>query len=529
MPSHANKQVNITQNQNTPSVPRFIIRTMQDDLNALKGQPIKQIIIEPRSQIKTSLKPKPQVKTIQKPKPAVIQQIQPAQQKPEIKITQTPKTATTTAPAPKEPERPAQILQKPESSIFLKQNRELEEMKIQLHKSRQIPAEQATLIQQLKNELNISKEENITLNSKLEQQNAQSSKLQAFQIKIQELTQKSAQASAQAEELKTNLNTKDLVLQKTEQENISLKNSLSQLQQEDEQIKTKISGLQTEKTQLNNIITSLQTEISQLRQSLEQKPIKQAEPIVPPAEKKSFKIPKQKIILGFVILILLASLTVLVYSIIKNSGESSEPITPIEPDKPQIPIIKIETPKSLIPVEKTLILDIEQNEDTLNQIKKFLEQNQPLPRISQLALRRSDKFINLKELLSSLKISIPTRIENNLANLYTLLVFTQEGNNLQLGLVLQTKNTLPVLAELSYWQKNMIYDLRSLFISNNISETEKFLINNREYPNIIIHFQDTADLNNSLHYAIVKNNLIITPSQNSFKTILNTLLSQPVE
>ena len=526
MPSRQNTQTKTTaQLQNTQSVPRFIIRTMQTDLARLANKKIEQITIQPK-----------------------IQNIQIKQERPKKNQTQAPKPLVSkTLIAPEKPQK--NTLSTLEQKLKPK-NDEIDQLQYKLKQQNQ---------------------ETILLKQSLaEQQAMQISESQALQTKIKELEQKSAQANAQNKRLQTDLNTKNADLQKIQQENMSIKNKFSQFEQEKNQLNEQFTNLQAQKTKSDNTITQLQTQNNQLKQSLEQKPepktptIAQAptkqelppQPQIQPKPelqfqhhkqasmipatkssetqeitakpiKKSFRISRQKIILGSIIFILLISFSVLVYFILKSPAQPKEPkpIIPPETQEPQVPIIETETPKSLIPVEKTLILEIQQDIEVIGQIKNFLEQNQPLPRINQLIFKKSGKFIDLKELLSSLKISIPLRIKDNLREQYTLLAFIQD-NNYQLGFVLQTKNTLPVLAELSFWQKNMIYDLKALFISNNIPETDKFLINHRESPNNRIHFQDTADLSNSMHYAMIKNNLIITPSQNSLRAVLNALLSQ---
>lgn len=320
------------------------------------------------------------------------------------------------------------------------------------------------------------------------------------------------------------------------------------------QLKQNIDISTKQRSQDQNTINQLQATISSLKQSIAEqkqlrpKPIIQPQanavleprqPIAKPSlqitpQKKTIKKTKQGLVMSILIIILLITLGVLVYFIFFNKPESKqiikqepEIIIEPEPDAETQPITSepiITVPKSLIPVEKDLILNINAEKEVLSQIKSFLDQTLDSARISQLVLAEDNQPVNLNTLLSKLKIFLPERIKNNLAQDYTLLSFAP-NNHFELGLILKINNTLPVLSELSFWQKNISYDLKSLFIDQQIPETTEFRINNQEYPNIVIHFQNTSDLENSLHYTISQNNLIITPSSSAIHLILNSMLN----
>ena len=130
-----------------------------------------------------------------------------------------------------------------------------------------------------------------------------------------------------------------------------------------------------------------------------------------------------------------------------------------------------------------------------------------LPNIPQIVQTKTDKPLNLPPDLTYKD--------------YNLLVFPDK----KLGLVLQVSNVLESLAEMVFWEKTMLQDLSWLFLDNAPSKA-KFKVNNWEYPNIVIRFQDTIDLSQSLHYTLIQNKLIITTSEESMSLIINALLHE---
>lgn len=93
------------------------------------------------------------------------------------------------------------------------------------------------------------------------------------------------------------------------------------------------------------------------------------------------------------------------------------------------------------------------------------------------------------------------------------------------GLVMKVDNNLSTLAEITLWEKNMATDLVNLFLGK--IPKALFRVNNWEFPNLVIRYQNTSDLENSLHYALVKDKLIITTSATNMRLILNNLWINP--
>lgn len=91
----------------------------------------------------------------------------------------------------------------------------------------------------------------------------------------------------------------------------------------------------------------------------------------------------------------------------------------------------------------------------------------------------------------------------------------------RLGLVIDIQNNLTTLAEITIWEKTMAQDLNNLFAE--AAPKEQFRINNWEFPNLVIRYQDTENLENSLHYALIKDKLIITTSSTNMTLLLSNL------
>lgn len=91
----------------------------------------------------------------------------------------------------------------------------------------------------------------------------------------------------------------------------------------------------------------------------------------------------------------------------------------------------------------------------------------------------------------------------------------------KLGIVIDIQNNLTTLAEITIWEKTMPEDLANLFIEK--APNNSFRINNWEFPNLLIRYQNTENLENSLHYALIKDKLIITTSKTDMTLLLNNL------
>ena len=130
-----------------------------------------------------------------------------------------------------------------------------------------------------------------------------------------------------------------------------------------------------------------------------------------------------------------------------------------------------------------------------------------IPAFPQLIQTKTDQSLNLPKSLQFTD--------------YNILTFP----NQKLGLVLEVKNSLAALAEMTLWEKNIIQDLNWLFTDQMPSQAS-FKVNSQEYPNIIIRYQNTKNLQNSLHYTLINNKLIITTSKQNMTLIINTLLHE---
>jgi len=136
----------------------------------------------------------------------------------------------------------------------------------------------------------------------------------------------------------------------------------------------------------------------------------------------------------------------------------------------------------------------------------------------------------------SVKTLIPTdgvhitKTEESLVNLPFYFANSQRDfvrfADAKMGLIIKVPNNLSTVSQITLWEKNMSQDLKDLFISQP-APNATFRINNWEFPNLIIRYQNTPDLENSIHYALSRELLIITTSETNMRLVLNNLWITP--
>lgn len=157
-----------------------------------------------------------------------------------------------------------------------------------------------------------------------------------------------------------------------------------------------------------------------------------------------------------------------------------------------------------LPGQEIVITQPEESEPIIEE-PEILPQTGLLPNIPQIIQTKTDLELNLPKNLTF--------------DDYNLLIFSDQSK----GLVLKVDNALSALAEMTFWEAKMPQDLTIL---SPVLSQAKFRVNNWEYPNMIIRYQNTSDLSNSLHYALINNKLIITTSEQNMRLIINALLHE---
>lgn len=261
------------------------------------------------------------------------------------------------------------------------------------------------------------------------------------------------------------------------------------------------------------------------RQEPVQKKIPKAKKKKPEEKEKKIKAKKpinlRKILISLIIIFAIIILGIFIYNWLLAIHPA--PSLPQQPQQPQQPeplaetekeeIPQIPAPLSLIPVDQDIIID---QEDFFNQLDLTSSG------ISQIAIKSNSAFLNLSDLLDFLLLQMPESLLNNLENSYTLILASA-----RLGLIIETKDNLAVLAEMNRWEKSMAQDLTGLFIeSAPETPTEAQFKINTDYPHIIIHYLNLPVPNNSLNYTLVKNKLIITTSRINIYLVLDRILEE---
>mgnify|MGYP006281242327 CR=1 FL=1 len=199
-----------------------------------------------------------------------------------------------------------------------------------------------------------------------------------------------------------------------------------------------------------------------------------------------------------------------------------------EPKEPQ-------RPDSLISTDETRILEIQ--EENLNQllykVKEFTK-DQETNSLTRLLIKVSGNssiyYLNLDNLTHGLGINIfndimwssvaSSEIE---AGNYTLLSYSQ-NNNSRLGLVVElTEGESKVREMLSQWEKDMVKDLGSLLLVDDIPESATESFQDNTYKEVPIRYINFPDSDLTIDYAVVDDKLVITTSKASMFEVIDRL------
>jgi len=344
-------------------------------------------------------------------------------------------------------------------------------------------------------------------------------KVQNLQQEIEELKQEKNQLYVQSQKNKQKLSAQIQSLQnkldQTQQQNQQTKTLIQEKQQLTQQINTIKQQLDQQKKieqKKNSQITNLQKQISQLQEKIQQQSLPQAQKqniiqsqvpaTIKPTQIQTQASKKKQIIIALISAIAIFGTGVGVYYLLQRPSKKIIINPPEQNTQEQItteitqPTAKTTTPiNSLIPVQKQL---------TLDELNQLINSNEKLPALAQITA-------------SDITIPLPKQLIDQPAN---LLLFGQ--GNPRLGLVIKINDSLSALSALTAWEPSMASDLKELFITN--TPMQAIFKPDLSYPHIVVRFQDTPDLNNSLHYTLINNKIIITTSRQNMDLILTAVL-----
>jgi len=227
-----------------------------------------------------------------------------------------------------------------------------------------------------------------------------------------------------------------------------------------------------------------------------------------PKIKPNRKINPKKIILIIFFLLAVIGLGAFFYW----QGTKPEP----EP-KPQPPTNEVTIPASLIPVDQTKILKMDNNASLTDLIKIEASTEQPTQSIKRIIPMVSpggeDKeILSLDELIQKLGIAIYPYVFSELTNNYTLILYTQNKEKL-IGLVVETNNPANTKDQAKYWEPTMVEDLKNLFLFRKPGKPTTSLFKNNTYKEVSIRYINFPNPDLTIDYAILNNLFILSTSK----------------
>jgi hypothetical protein len=196
----------------------------------------------------------------------------------------------------------------------------------------------------------------------------------------------------------------------------------------------------------------------------------------------------------------------------------------------QPPIInnELQVPASLISVEETKILKIENNISLLILLQD--EQNiAPIKTFRRIvptkfsATTNKQEVLSLSDLIKELNISVYPYVLSELKNNYTLVLYGQEENERRFGLIIETKNSDNVKAQSKFWEQTMIENLYNLFLGEQPQIPKNKIFSDGDYNGTQIRFVNFPDPRLSIDYAVTNDLFILSMSKESIRAIIDRI------
>jgi hypothetical protein len=192
------------------------------------------------------------------------------------------------------------------------------------------------------------------------------------------------------------------------------------------------------------------------------------------------------------------------------AAEPSLPAAVVEPE------IKIAEPK-----ENTLVLDLANSTpakiklEIKNQIEKLPKESFDKP--LEFKLRDSkNNLIDFSLFAKKSGLTFAQSLSTYLGESFSLLVFN-DGSNLGTGLIIESKNDLPLAQELRKKETALPKDLNVIFLAAMPQAIKKVSFSDSTYKDISLrYFNLISPEKLSIDYAVAKNKLIIGTTRNTF-------------
>lgn len=239
-------------------------------------------------------------------------------------------------------------------------------------------------------------------------------------------------------------------------------------------------------------------------------PAKPRKIITPKVKKARTK----KILIILIIVLAIIALGVFFYW----QGTRPEPLPLPEP-----PTNEINVPASLIPVDETKILKIENNISFKNLLRDEagLEQlSGTMKRI--IPVKNETEILSLSDLVKELGIAIYPYVFSELKNNYTLILYGQDKEKI-IGLIVETNNPDKIKEQSRYWEATMVEDLKNLFLLKKPGNPTTAFFRDNTHKNVLLRYINFPNPDLTIDYAVLDNLFILSISKEAMYNIIDRL------
>ncbi len=251
---------------------------------------------------------------------------------------------------------------------------------------------------------------------------------------------------------------------------------------------------------------------------------KSAKVVFRPVAKKSSL--KEKIWVRFIIIFFLlaviSAVFTFVYWYLTEKQEKSEP--PSLPTTEEITFF----PKpfiSLIPVQKTEVIEAATIEEIHSLFSEILEKSLAADELTRILIKLQSKndFAVLKDFFQGLNITIPSELEQNLGENWTLFIYPQAQGK-RIGFISEVAQKEELKQLLKSWQPSMEKDFEPLFSLLGKEKPATFsFFRYIIHKEVSIRYQTFSKQDLGICYAIYDNYFIWTSSMESIEKVIDKL------
>lgn len=256
-------------------------------------------------------------------------------------------------------------------------------------------------------------------------------------------------------------------------------------------------------------------------------PVVTPKPIVPEKIQPEVSLPEKKVILPrtekpsrkkFLIVLIIILVLIAIGAFFYWQGKKASPVP-----QPSPPPQELQIPTSLISVDETKVIKIENNVSFLTLLKNETNSDQPDKTLKRIVPIKGEKeILSLNNLIKELKIAVYPYVLSELKDNYTLVLYSQNGKK-RLGLVIEINKSVGLKEQLRFWEKTMAEDLKNLFLNEKPGTPLAAGFHDNAYKETNIRYINFPDPGLTIDYALSDNLLLLAISKDSMYEIINRL------